>query len=263
MYTEYIQINTEKPPMNDARVRHAFTMAIDINSLAKFRHTAIASSSFVPIGVYPGYPVVPGDEFNPAKAKQLLAEAGYRDTNGNFDPSKFPIDKVNYTYNTNDRNRQTAEFIQAQWKQNLGLTVPLKNMEFRTFLDVRAKREYEGFARGGWIGDYLDPFSYLNIFITINGDNGTGWWDQKFVDLLNAGNRISDPQQRFAKLAEAERMLLDANPIIPLFVASTDWMKKPYVKGMYPNPITEHPWKYVYIERDPAKWDYGVPSMKE
>ena len=40
-------------------------------------------------------------------------------------------------------------------------------------------------------------------------------------------------------------------------------MKKPYVRGMYPNPVTLHPWKWIYIERDPAKWDYGVPSMKE
>src|SRR6185369_16338260 len=177
------------------------------------------------------YPVVPGNDFDPMKAKQLLAEAGYRDANGNYDPSKFPIDKVEYIYNTNDRNRQTAEFLQAQWKQNLGLTVPLKNMEFKTFLDARAKLEYSGVARSGWIGDYLDPFSYLNIFSTPKGDNGTGWWDQKYVDLLNEGNRTLDPQKRFEKLAEAEKMLLDVGAVIPLFIASTDWMKKPYVKG--------------------------------
>jgi len=263
MYNEYIQFNTTKPPVDDVRVRRAFSLSIDRKSLARFKHTSKPLTSFVPFGVFPGYPVVPGNDFDPVKAKQLLAEAGYRDANGNYDPSKFPIDKVEYSYNTNDRNRQSAEFLQAQWKQNLGLTVPLKNMEFKTFLDSRAKLEYTGMARSGWIGDYLDPFSYLNIFSTPRGDNGTGWWDQKYVDLLNAANRELDPKKRFTKLAEAEKMLLDVCPVIPLFLGSTDWMKKPYVKGMYPNPGTLHPWKYVYIEHDPSKWDYGVPSMQD
>jgi oligopeptide transport system substrate-binding protein len=261
--SEYVQINTKKAPLDDVRVRRAFSLSVDRTTLARFKKTANPISSFVPTGTFPGYPVVPGDSFDPDRAKALLAEAGYRDAAGKFDPSKFPIDKVEFTYNTTDRNRQTAEFLQAQWKQNLGLIVPLKNMEWKTFLDTRAKLDYQGFARSGWIGDYLDPYSYLNIFSTPTGDNGTGWWDQKYVDLLNAANRISDPEERFAKLTEAEKMLLENCPVIPLFTSSTDWFKKPYVKGMYPNPVTMHPWKYVYIEHDASKWDYGMPSMQD
>ena len=49
---------------------------------------------------------------------------------------------------------------------------------------------------------------------------------------------------------------------MPLLTRATDWMKKPYVKGMYPNPATMHSWKFVYIEHDPAKWDYGMPDLK-
>jgi hypothetical protein len=64
-------------------------------------------------------------------------------------------------------------------------------------------------------------------------------------------------------LAQAEKLLLDAQPVMPLVVATTRWMKKPYVKGMYPNATTLFPWKWVYIERDQAKWDYGVPNMSE
>ena len=64
-------------------------------------------------------------------------------------------------------------------------------------------------------------------------------------------------------LAKCEAYMLDAAPIIPLLTTATSWMKKPYVKGMYPNPVTLHSWKWVYIERDSAKWDYGTPDMSK
>jgi oligopeptide transport system substrate-binding protein len=73
--------------------------------------------------------------------------------------------------------------------------------------------------------------------------------------MLLAGNREADPAKRFALLAKAEAMLLDAQPVIPLMSNATNWLKKPYVKGMYANPVTMHAWKYVYIEHDPARWN--------
>jgi oligopeptide transport system substrate-binding protein len=80
--------------------------------------------------------------------------------------------------------------------------------------------------------------------------------------MIDDANRTVDQRLRYEQLAKAEAYLLDAQPIIPLLTQSTNWIKKPYVKGMYPNPQTLHPWKFVYIERDPSKWDYGVPDMK-
>jgi len=260
MVNEYYQINTLKPPMNDPHVRKAFNLAIDKESLAKFQHVK-PLYAFVPEGIFPNYPASKADTFDPERAKQLLADAGYKDASGKFDPSQFPVQDVELTYNTSDRNRGISEFIQAQWKQNLGITIPIKNMEFKTFLVTRAALDYKGFARSGWIGDYMDPFSYLNIFYTPRGDNGTGWWDRKYVEILDDANRTSDPQGRFDKLFKAEQMLLESQAVIPLIQQSTSWMKKPYVKGMYPNPGTMHAWKFVYIEHDPAKWDYGVPDM--
>lgn len=258
---DYYQINTKKFPMSDKRVRKAFNMAIDKVALARWRRIVKPLTAFTPEGIFPGYPQPKGDEFNPDKAKQLLAEAGFKDGSGKFDPGKFPINQVDITYNTQESNKIVAEFIQAQWKQNLGLTVPLKNMEWKTFLDMRSKVEYNGFARSGWVGDYMDPFTFLNLFYTPAGDNGTGWWDPKYVAMLDKANHELDKQKRYELLAKAEAYLIDAQPVIPLYTAATNWVKKPYVKGMYPNPQTLHPWKFVYIERDPAKWDYGVPDM--
>ncbi len=258
---EYYQMNVKRPPLNDVRVRRAFNMAIDKVALARFRGVAKPLTAFVPEGILPGYPQEKGDSFDPETARQLMIEAGFKNEQGQYDASKFPASEVEITYNTSDTHRQVAEFIQAEWKRNLGITVTLRNMEFRTFLVTRASLDYQGFARSGWVGDYLDPFSYLNIFYTPAGDNGTGWWDPRYVEMLDEANRTLDPQLRYRKLADAEAYMLKAQPVIPLMTRSTDWMKKPYVKGMYPNPGTMHAWKFVYIERDSSKWDYGVPSM--
>ncbi len=260
---EFYLINTKRPPMNDKRVRKAFSMAVDRKALAEWRRTAKPLTAFSPEGIFPGYPQPKGVDFDPERAKQLLAEAGYKDASGKFDPKKFPIKEVEITYNTSESTKSTAEFVQAQWKQNLGLTVPLKNMEFRTYLNHMAKVEYKGFARRGWIGDYMDPFSFLNLFYTAEGDNGTGWWDPKYAAMLDEANRTLDPQKRYEMLAKAEAMILEAQPVIPLYTPATNWMKKPYVKGMYPNPGSMFAWKYVYIEHDPAKWDRSMPQLTE
>jgi oligopeptide transport system substrate-binding protein len=109
----------------------------------------------------------------------------------------------------------------------------------------------------------MDPFTFLGLYYTPTGNNGTGWWDAKYVALLDEANSTGDRQKRFELLAKAEALALDAQPILPLFTASARWMKKPYIKGMYPNPANLYAWKWVYIERDQAKWDYAVPNMTE
>jgi oligopeptide transport system substrate-binding protein len=258
----YFQINTTQPPMNDVRVRKAFNMSVDKMAMSKWRK-AKPLTAFSPEGVFPGYPQPKGDPFDPVKAKKLLAEAGFKDAAGNYDPKKFPVDQVEITYNTQESNKAVSEFLQAQWKQNLGLTLPMKSMEFKTFLQSRANLEYKGIARSGWIGDYMDPVTFLNLFSTPKGDNGTGWYEPKFVEMLNEANRTLDKQKRYELLAKAEAFLIEAQPVIPLLTDATRWMKKPYVKGMYPNPGTMHAWKFVCIERDSSKWDYGIPNMAD
>ena len=260
--SQYWQLNTKQPPMDDKRVRKAFAMSVDRKALEGFRAVSKANNVFVPSGILHGYTSPPGFEYDVEGAKRLLAEAGYKDASGKYDPSKFPANKLEITYNTSESNRQVAEFVQAQWKQGLGITVALRNVEWKTYLNMRSKLEYKGIAGGaGWVGDYMDPYTYLGLFATAEGDNGTGWFDPKFVEMLNAANREPEQAKRYALLSQAEAYLLDAAPVIPLLKPATSWMKKPYVKGMYPNPATLHAWKFVYIEHDPAKWDQGVPDM--
>lgn len=257
---DFYNFNTTSGPTKDVRVRKALNMSLDKKALAAWRHVA-ALTAMTPNGIFPGYPQPKGDPFDPEQAKKLLAEAGYKDSAGNFDPKKFEASEIEMILNPDANNLPYAEFIQAQWKQNLGATIAIRVMENKTFTQAQTNLEYKGISRTGWSADYMDPFTFLSIFYTPKGTNATGWWDPKYVALLDQANRTTDHLERYKLLAQAEQLLLDAQPVIPLTVGTTRLMKKPYVKGVYPNAATLIPWKYAYIERDPSKWDYGVPDM--
>ncbi len=260
---DYLIMNTTKPPLDNVKVRKAFNLSIDKEAYASWRKIIRPLTSFVPEGTFADYPRPSGAAFNPAEARRLLGEAGYpveQNSDGTFSCPKFPVDQVEFIYNSQAANKSVTEWMQAQWKQNLGITVGLRNMEWKTFLDARSKLEYKGFARGAYGADYMDPFTFLSVFYTAD-ESGTGWSDPKYVAMLDEANRTLDHKKRYELLAKAEAYMLDNQPIIPIDTPSVNWLKKPYVKGMYPNPASLFAWKYVYIERDRAKWDYGTPSL--
>lgn len=279
---EFYVINVKKPPMDNQKVREAFALAIDRDAFAKLRRTYKPLVDFVPFGIFPQYETArekvyteelkkqgssldewKARNFNAEKARKMLTEAGYpveKSGDGWSCPS-FPVENVLITYNTSESVKSTAEFVQAQWKQNLGITVQLKNMEFKTFLPLINKVDYSGFARRGWVGDYMDPYTFLYLFYSPQNAGATGWWDPKYDRMLDEANNSVDPQLRLEKMAAAELYMMQKQIVVPLGVPGTSWMKKPYVKGMYPNPGTLHPWKFIYIERDPSKWDRNVDNL--
>ncbi|REJ77917.1 MAG: peptide ABC transporter substrate-binding protein [Acidobacteria bacterium] len=283
MSIEYYTFSVKKPPVDKVEVRRAFSLAIDREALEKFRKTVKKLGNFTPEGIFPDYEKVRtrvfqellkkegiSEEtwgkryFDPQRACDLMKEAGYTvqpTDGGKCKVTDFPADQMTISYNTAESNKAVAEFVQAQWRQNLGITVQLKNMEWKTYLDYRSKVEYTGAARAGWVGDYMDPFTFLSQFYTQQNDSSTGWWKEEFDALLEKANNTADPEKRFELLAEAEFMMLQEQPIAPLATQGTSWMKKPYVKGMYPNPGTMHPWKFVYIEEDRNKWDANVDGI--
>jgi oligopeptide transport system substrate-binding protein len=279
---EYYSLSVKKPPMDNINVRKALSLAIDRDALAKFRKTIKPLVDFTPEGIFPKYEEArqkvytetlakqgssleewKARKFDAEKARKLLADAGFpvQQSGSGFSCPTFPADKVTITYNTAESNQRVAEFVQAQWKQNLGISVPLKNMEFKTFLPFRSAVEYEGAVRNGWVGDYMDPFTFLNLFYSPQNDGATGWWDPKYDKMLDDANKETDEMKRYSMLAAAELYVMQQAIVIPLGVPGTSWMKKPYIKGMYPNPGTLHPWKFVYIERDPEKWTADMENI--
>lgn len=282
--TSYYSMNMTKPPFNDKRLRQAFSLAVDREALSKFRKVTKPLYYQTPSGIFPDYDKAMakvGEEvrqergispeewekekksFNPEKARKLLADAGFpvQQSGNTFSCPSFPADKITLTYNTSEANRQIAEFVQAQWRQHLGITVPLKSQEFKTFLQERNALRYEGLAQSLWSGDYIDPYTFLGLHYGKGNNGAAGFYDPKYDKMLDDANRELDPQKRYEKLARAEYYLLDVRPSIPLSINATNWMKKPYIKGMYPNPGTLFPWKFVYIERDPNKWDKDVDNI--
>lgn len=280
--SEFYAISIKKPPMDNQKVRQAFALAVDRNAYEKLRRTYKLLVDFVPFGIFPEYEEArdkvyseelkkqgsslqewKARKFDAEKARKLMTEAGFpveRSGSGWSCPS-FPVENVSITYNTSESNKSTAEFVQAQWKQNLGITVQIKNMEFKTYLPLINKVDYQGFARRGWVGDYLDPYTFLYLFYSQQNAGATGWWDAKYDRMLDEANNTLDPQERLEKLAAAEFYMMQMQIVVPLGVPGTSWLKKPYVKGMYPNLGTLHAWKFVYIERDQAKWDHDVGNL--
>lgn len=281
--TAYYSMNIKKPPFDNVKVRRAFLLGLDRVALSKFRKVTVPLYGKVPTGIYPAYDKAVATvseemrvekgidpekwanryKFDPAEARKLLTEAGFavQGGEGNYSCPSFPTDRVSITYNTNENNKAIAEFIQAQWKQNLGITIPLKTMEFKTYLPYFKGLQYEGFAQFLWSGDYMDPYTFLGLQYGEDNEGGSGFHDAKYDKMLDQANAELNPDKRFEMMARAEEYLMEQLPMIPLTVNATNWMKKPYVKGMYPNPGTLMPWKFVYIERDPDKWDKGVQNI--
>jgi|CXWL01.1.fsa_nt_gi oligopeptide transport system substrate-binding protein len=281
--TAYYSVNMTKPPFDNAKVRRAFLNGLDREALSSFRKLTQPLYGLVPTGLFPGYdkaaqtvaeekrkekgidPTVWEKQFkfDPDQARKLLTEAGFPvQKNGDtYSCPDFPIEKVSITYNTNENNKAIAESIQAQWKQNLGVTVPLKQMEFKTFLPYMKGLQFDGFAQYLWSGDYIDPYAFLTLHYGEGNEGGSGFYDAKYDKMLDDANTELDEQKRYLKLAQAEAYLMEQVPMIPLTVNATNWMKKPYLKGIYPNPGTLLPWKFAYVERDPAKWDTDVANI--
>lgn len=279
----YYSFSVKKPPVSDLKVRKALSLAIDRRALSIYLKTTTPLDYFVPEGIFPEYEKIRAKVFDdlrkkdgisdadwnrkgfdPGRACRLLKEAGYKVRMVDARHCRvtgIPPRSISITYNTLERHKQVAEFVQAQWQQNLGIEAPIENMEWRSFLDFGFNVRYQGLIRAGWVGDYIDPFAFLQVWYTRQNNGWAGWYSPEYDQMLEAANAELDQEKRFALLAKAEYFLLSDQPCIPLQTSGTNWLKKPYVKGMYPNPGTMHPWKFVYIEQDPSKWDHDVSRI--
>ena len=281
--TAYYSMNVTKPPFDNPKIRKAFALAVDRDAVSNFRKVTKPLYDITPSGIFPDYDkarekiseeirkergIAPevwakNNKFDPDRARTILTDAGFAvQKNGDsYSCPTFPTDTVSLLFNTNENNRAIAEFVQAQWKQNLGITIPLKSQEFKTFLKDRHDVQYVGFAQSLWSGDYMDPYTFLGLHYGYPNNGDAGFNDPKYNKMLDEANSELDPEKRYEMLARAEFYLMEQLPSVPLTINATNWMKKPYIKGMYPNPGTLLPWKFVYIESDPAKWDRDVENI--
>jgi oligopeptide transport system substrate-binding protein len=173
------------------------------------------------------------------EARRLFAEAGYGEDR--------PL-TVELYYNTSDNHKRIALAVAAMWKQALGVQTRLNNQEFKVFLDTRRRKRVTQVFRAAWIGDYRDAFTFAEINGSNHGMNDTGYRNPRYDELLAASMRESDPARRRALLEEAERLLLEDQPLMPIYFYVNRRVVKPWVRGWAPNLLDFHPTRYFYLE---------------
>jgi len=129
----------------------------------------------------------------------------------------------------------------------VGVDATITNQEWKVYLDSQRTLNYQ-VCRASWIGDYVDPNSFLDMWLTGGGNNETGWSNPEYDRLIAEAARTTNPQQRLEVFQKAEAILLDELPIIPIYFYTHVYALRPEVKGWYPTILDNHPYKYVYLE---------------
>ena len=237
--TYYYMINTTAAPLHQKKVRQALALAIDRQQLTErvTKGGEQPAFSFTPPGVN-GYVAAQSIEYDAQRARALLAEAGYPDGAG--------MPALELMYNTSEGHRRIAIAIQQMWKTNLNVDVTLSNQDWKVYLDKRDSMDYQ-IARAGWIGDYLDPNTFLDMYTSHSGNNDTGWAHARYDALLAQAAARTDPDARHAVLREAEALLLEELPIIPIYTYVSKTLVAPGVQGWSPNILDIHPYKHIAL----------------
>lgn len=245
--TYYVCFNTEDEVFSDPLVREAFSLAIDRNYIVENVSQAgeVPATAFVPSGVNDAagpsgddfrtvggeyYSVAAEDyEANCEKARELLAEAGYPNGEG------FPT--VEYTYNTDDKHKAIAEALQNMWQEVLGVTVTLSNQDWNVFLESRKQGDYQ-IARNGWIADYNDPCSFLDMWYTDGGNNDAQYSNPEYDALIDQAKATSNQEERMAAFHAAEDILIEQDSVLaPIYFYTQLYMLADDIQGMYYTPL--------------------------
>lgn len=240
--TYFYGVNCTKPPFDDPRVRRALNLAIDREAIARdlLKGTRRAWGRLTPSG-YPGYDGPAPIAFEPDSARAELARAGFPGGKG------FP--KFSILFNTSEDHRRIAEAVQAMWRRELNVPVELQSMEWSSFQQASTTLHYD-VARRSWIGDYLDPSTFLTLLMSGNGNNRSGWSDPEYDRLMRESEHEVDPVKRAAILRAAESRALASSPFLPVYHYASHELIKPYVKGLYHTALDVHPLSRVWIDRD-------------
>lgn len=239
--TYYFRINVsdESSPLADPRVRRALAMAVDRRSLVEetMNNLYFVADAFVP--PMEGWESAADPlRYDPAAARALLAEAGFPGGEG------FP--QVEFLYNVDENHKLIAEAVQAMWQRNLGVRITLNNKEWRTYLQDMSTLNYQ-MARAGWIGDYNDPTTFLDLWETHNGNNNTGWSHEEYDRLIHAARVETDPDARLELLQEAEAILMREGPVIPVFYYTNNFLVSRHLEGFEPHNRDIHLLRYMYL----------------
>ena len=226
--TYYYEINNQKAPFTDVRVRTALKLALDRDIIVnKVKNQGdLPAYSFTPPytdGAKLTEPEWFGwtQEKRNEEAKKLLAEAGYT--------ADKPL-TFNLLYNTSDLHKKLAIAAASIWKKNLGVNVKLENQEWKTFLDTRHQGNYD-VSRAAWCADYNEPTSFLNMVLSDSSNNTTHYKSPTFDKILADALKATNEEQRTELYGKAEQQLDKDSAIVPVFYYVNARLVKPWVGG--------------------------------
>lgn len=241
----YYRLNLENETLKDVRVRKALSLALDRDALiGTVMHGHVDPAYFFTPPSVAGYTSNTHVEFNPDKARELLAEAGYPNGEG------FPA--LDLLFNTQEVHRRMAEAIQQMWRKQLNIQVGLYNQEWQVYLATVESKNYD-ISRAAWIADFLDPITFLDLWVTDGGNNNTGWSNQEYDDLLKQSAKTQDPTERLELFQKAEAILLDDMPVIPVYHYRSNYLVHPALQGWYGNILDIHPYQNLYFDAEKGK----------
>ncbi len=234
--TFYVGFDVSRPPFSDPRVRRAFVLATDREALADvvMKGSAFpATGGFVPPGM-PGHSAGIGLPYDPEQGQKLLAEAGYPDGYG------FPVvDAL-----ASRKFEPWCEYLRVQWQENLGVEITWETMEAGMLLD-RLDREPSHISLGGWLADYPDPDNFLRASSV---RRHTRWQNEAYDRLVEEARRVTDQGERMKLYRQADRILVEEAPIMPLIYGRLNMLVKPWVRKYPTSALTGWFWKDVVIE---------------
>ncbi len=238
--TFFVRFNVTKPPFNNARVRLAFAHAFDRHRIVTriTRAGEIPASGFTPPGTG-SYEGIQGPAFDPEKARALLAEAGYPGGRG------FP--GVSFLYNSGELQNYIAVELKSMLKEVLGVDIQLRNLEWKVYLNAMDQLDYD-LCRSSWVGDYNDPNTFLDCFLTGGGNNRTGWSNAAYDDAIRRAAREPDAARRNEILRHAEHILVaEEAPIAPLYhFVGVQIYDRTRLGGIEANVLDEHPIRRMF-----------------
>lgn len=245
MGSYYYRFNVTVKPLDDVRVRRALAMAIDREQIVR----DVARGHQVPAGnLTPpdtaGFTAKARVPTDLTAAQKLLAEAGF--------PGGAGFPKLEILYNSNEGHRKIAEAIQQMWKRGLGIDVGLYNQEGKVWTDSMRALNYQ-IARFAWIGDYLDPSTFLDTMTSDSGNNQTGWKNAEYDRVIAAAHDTADRAKRYDYYQRAEEILAAECPVAPIYFYNRNNLRRPEVKGWYGNLLDQHPLKGVYLDASAAR----------
>jgi oligopeptide transport system substrate-binding protein len=216
-------------PFADVRVRQAFTMSIDKRVIVDTitRLGQIPSTTYIPVGSFANYVSPPGLAMNIPAARKLLADAGYPDGKG------FP--PISLLFNNEFVHGPIAENIRRQWLENLGVDIKLEGIEIKMFRERLHNKDY-AVARASWYGDYNDPSTFTDKYKPDSENNDSGWINAEYADLCKKADYEPDKQKRLIYFQQAENILLNEAPILPLYTYVGCYLYPDYVTGIPLNP---------------------------